>query len=50
MEKKQKKYNPKPKSEFEKGLFKRFEEIGSLEELNRRNLEFWEKRKEKLKS
>ncbi|QGM92379.1 hypothetical protein GIR35_14790 [Enterococcus faecalis] len=47
MEKKLKKYHPKPKNEFEKSLFKRFEKIGSLEELNRNHLELWKKRNDK---
>lgn len=50
MEKPLKKYCPKPKSEFKKGLFKRFDEIGAVEELNRKNLELEEKRKNKKRN
>lgn len=45
MKQKMEKYRPKPKTEFEKGLFKRFEKIGALEELNRAHLEWREKEK-----
>ena len=43
MNKKQLRYNPKPKNEFEKRLFKRFETYSLAKTLNREVFEKWKK-------
>ena len=41
---KKKKYNPKPRNEFEKGLFKYFEKDYSLKKLDKKHFEIWKKK------
>lgn len=49
MGKKEKKYNPKPRNEFEKGLFKYFEKDYSLKKLDKKHFEIWKKENTKWK-